>query len=231
VQINHLDIEPDLWVARSLAPATDEANDAVRRVLIFRRLLRNEPRGRALDLGAGHCKFSLWAQRLGFEVTAVDARTARAPPPEQLGSIRLVHADVRDFDFSGFGLIFYLGLIYHFDIEDQISTLRRCVAARATVILDTQIHIPQLVPPGFDEGWARQVVQRDDYTGAEFPERDNLQAAVGNQTSFWHTESSWLRLFENVGFSEVTVVTPLLQTKYGGRGFYVLRSVNEADGR
>jgi hypothetical protein len=225
VQINHLDTSPDVRITRDrlLLHGIDAPDDAISRVLIFRRLLRDEPCGKALDLGAGHCKFSLWAQRVGFEVTAVDARTARVPSPEELGSIRFVHADVRDFDFSGFDLIFYLGLIYHFGIEDQISSLRRCVAARATVILDTQIHIPRLIPIGFDEDWARQVVQRDGYAGTEFPERDTLQAAVGNRTSFWHTESSWLRLFENVGFSDVTVVTPLMQTRYGGRGFYVLK--------
>jgi hypothetical protein len=213
MKINHLDT--------AIGPY-----DALRtRNLIFQRLVASEPRGKALDLGAAHCQYSIWAQSLGFEMTAVDARTDNLPAPDQLASIKFVQADARDFDFSGFALIFYLGLIYHFDIPDQIETLRRCVEARASVILDTQVHVPELVPIGFDEDWAKEVVERDGYSGLAFPERDNVWASVGNEMSFWHTEASWLRMFEDVGFAEATVVAPKFQTKYGAHGYYVLRSV------
>jgi SAM-dependent methyltransferase len=210
-------------IDRRDANVPQTSNDGETRVLIFLNLLRAISPGRLLDLGAGHCKFSLWGQRLGFDVTAVDARTDRVPARETLGSIKFIQSDVRDFDFAGFEVILCLGLIYHLDIADQLATLLRCARARATVILDTQVHIAEKVPADLDEAWARQPVERDGYTGVAFPERDNLMASVGNKFSFWHTENSWLRLFENAGFAEATVVTPLFQTKYGARGFYVLK--------
>jgi hypothetical protein len=211
VQVNDLDVR------------IRHRDDVVLRILIFAHLLRAISPGRLLDLGAGHCKFSLWASRHGFDVTAVDARTERVPPPETLGPIKFIQSDVRAFDLSGFEVILCLGLIYHLDIADQFTLLQRCAETRAIVILDTQVHIPELVPSDFSEPWARRLMERNGYAGVAFPERDNVMASVGNESSFWHTPDSWLRLYENAGFAEASVVEPLFQTKYGGRGFYVLK--------
>jgi SAM-dependent methyltransferase len=177
-----------------------------------------------VDLGCGPCLFARHARDFGFQVTAVDARTVRIPSPEELGSIKFVHADVRDFDVSGFDLIAMLGLAYHFDIDDQISLLKRCRESGAMTIMESQVHVPALAipqsnPPG---EWETRLVSREGYEGLEFPERDNPMASVGNPISFWHTEESWLKLFENVGFSSVALIDPVFQSKYGGRRFYQL---------
>lgn len=76
---------------------------------IFRQLLAPLRPGRMLDLGAGKGNFSLSAAELGWEVTAVDARTVRWPDAEtepdpavaeRIRAIRSVQADVRTFPIA-----------------------------------------------------------------------------------------------------------------------------------
>jgi predicted RNA methylase len=208
LQINHVDVHID---------------DAILRSLIFRHLLSGISPGKLLDLGAGHCIYSIWAQQQGFEVTAVDARTQRLPPREKLGAIKFIQSDVRVFDVSGFDVILCIGLIYHLEIPDQLSLLERCAKTRAIVILETEVHIPEQVPSDFNEPWARQIVEREEYCGVVFPESGKVMSSIGNDYSFWHTEDSWLRMFQNAGFSEVTVVKPKYRVLHGARGFYVLK--------
>ena len=193
----------------------------VRRVATFVHILKHvvSPQRRTLvDLGAGHCKFSVWATRVGFDVTAVDGRTVRLP--EDLGAIRFVKADVRDYDPSGHGVVAILGLLYHLELADQESLLRRCCYG-APVIVETQVHVPEMVSDEPKE-WHR-LIERDGYCGVDFPEGDNPMASIGNQTSFWHTEASMLRLFERAGYGEVLVIDPPFMSGYGARRFYVAK--------
>lgn len=192
----------------------------VHRVATFVHILKHvvAPQQRTLvDLGAGHCKFSVWATRLGFEVTAVDGRTVRLP--EDLGSIRFVEADVRDYDPRGHGVVAILGLLYHLEVADQESLLRRCCYG-APVIVETQVHVPEMVAND-PKDWHR-LVERDGYCGLDFPENNNPMASIGNKTSFWHTEASMELLFERAGYSRVVVIDPIFVSGYGARRFYVL---------
>lgn len=172
-----------------------------------------------LDLGAGPCVFARHARDVGFSVTAVDGRTVRLPPDDQMTGITFVEADVRRFDVSGFDVICILGLLYHLDLEDQIDLLTRC--AYATVVLETQIHIPQIVPE-ISRPWASKMVRHDEYEGVVFPEGSNPMASIGNPVSFWHTEHSLLKLIANCGYRSVTSIEPLFVSKYGARKFYRL---------
>jgi Flp pilus assembly protein TadD len=47
-------------------------------------------------------------------------------------------------------------------------------------------------------------------------------ASVGNRESFWPTEPSLLRMFEDAGFRKAAVVDPLFLSKYGARRYYLL---------
>jgi hypothetical protein len=129
-----------------------KASDAAR-VLMFAELAGRGYGQALLDLGAGPCIFARWAQKHGWKVTAVDARTDWLP--EDLDGVTFVQSDVRDFDPSGFGTIANLGLLYHLTIDDQLALLRACSHAR--VILETQVHTPGVVPPRA-EAFARQSV-------------------------------------------------------------------------
>jgi len=192
----------------------------VHRIATFVHILKQvvAPQERTLlDLGAGHCKFSVWATKLGYKVTAVDGRTDRLP--EDLGTISFVEADVRSYDPRGYGVVAILGLLYHLEIADQESLLRRCCYG-APVIVETQVHVPEMVADD-PKDW-HKLVERDGYCGVDFPEGTNPMASIGNKTSFWHTEASMERLFERAGYSRVTVIDPIFASGYGARRFYVL---------
>jgi len=173
-----------------------------------------------VDLGAGHCKFSALAVRRGYDVTAVDGRAIRLPL--DMGSIRFIETDVRTYDPAGFGVIANLGLFYHLELEAQKDLLGRC-AYGAPVILETQVHVPEILEPHECRPW-HAIVHQDGYEGVLYPENDNPMASIGNPTSFWHTEASILRLFADCGFREVQLVEPLFRSSYGARRFYVLFS-------
>jgi len=202
-------------------------NDGARRTNTIRWILDNGVLGntgnKLVDLGAGPCVFARIARDRGYQVVAVDGRTERLPDDEEMHGIRFVQADVRSFDPAGFDVVFILGLLYHLDIADQLTLLRRCAQGQK-VVLDTQVHVPELVCLHTKDGWEDRIVRHGDYEGVEFPEGDNPMASIGNPTSFWHTEESWLRLFQDAGFKRITIVHPVFQSKYGGRRFYILES-------
>lgn len=179
------------------------------------------PGRRLLDLGAGPCVFARRARDAGYEVTAVDGRTERVPWDE-LDGIAFVESDVRDVDVSGYDVISILGLLYHLTAHEQEQLLARCCYG-ATVIVETQVHDPQVVPPAA-EPWGHALVTEGPYEGVIYPENANAMASIGNPTSFWHTEASLLLLFENAGYDRVVIVAPGHDSKYGPRKFYVLEA-------
>jgi len=191
---------------------------------IFRFLLAGAAKegSRIVDLGAGACLFAKVARDKGHSVTAVDARTSRKPTEQELGSIRFVQSDVREFDINGFDVVLFLGLLYHLDADDQLQMLKKCARAGVPVILETQAYIDALVPAAQTQDWARKVVIRGGYEGIVFPEQDNPMASIGNRESFWPTESSLLRMMEDAGFETVSVVMPVFLSKYGARRYYLL---------
>lgn len=177
-------------------PASTRSAD---RLEVFRVLLGTMRPGRLLDLGCGHGKFSLIAHELGWDVTAVDARTERMPEVE---GINWVRSDVREFEIGEYDCICLLGLLYHLELEDQLALLKKC--AGTTTIIDT--HVSQ-----------RAIVERDGYQGRVFeevPEATPEQraatptAAWGNETAFWPTEESLMRMLHDSGFHSVFKMEP-----------------------
>jgi hypothetical protein len=198
---------------------TGAPNIGALRTTTFERLLDRIDSGTLADLGAGHCLFSLRAASCSFDVTAVDGRTERLPSPEDLRPIRFVQSDVRHFDVSGFDVVSIIGLLYHLTLEDQIDLIGRSVNAAGHVIVETQIHDAGRPAPA-DQPWQADVRKEGRYEGILFPENENPMASIGNATSFWHTEESLLRLFEDSGAAKVTVVEPAFESEYGPRKFY-----------
>jgi len=202
-------------------PAFNAPNEGVMRTMAFDWLLRDVvPQGLTmLDLGAGPCVFASHAVVAGYHVTAVDGRTERLPADLD-ERIKFVQADVRSVTVDGYDVVALLGLLYHLALPEQIDLLRNI--GEGTLILDTQIHVPEAVTEAAGE-WAQHVVTTDDgYEGVLFPEGDNPMASIGNPESFWHTEPSLLRLLKGAGFRTCRVIDPLYVSKYGARKFYVL---------
>ena len=208
--------EPDL---RANRPSQGAIRDRIFRYL----LARVANNGRVLvDLGAGFGLLARIARDEGYAVTAVDARAERKPPGGELGSVRWVQADVREFEIAEFNVITCPGLLYHFDLGDQMRILERCARAEAPVILDTQVHVDRLVPAAQTADWARKLVSRGPYEGVVNPLGDTSMAWIGNTESFWPTEESILRMFADAGFRTAAIVDPLFTSKFGGRRFYLL---------
>ncbi len=187
-------------------------------VHILEELLDSRKRG-LLDLGCGPCLFAQKAQDCGFQVTAVDARSERVPPSDVLGSITFIQEDVRKFDTSGFDIVCMLGLLYHLELKDQLTLLQNC--RESVVVVDTQFCEESSAEIG-SAPWQSMLVQEEGYKGVLYPESDNVMSGWGNESSFWHTEESLLRMFESCGFEKITRVIPQYSSKYGPRGFFLL---------
>jgi len=215
--------EPD---RRSSRPLQGAARDRIFRYLLAR--VANNG-GLFVDLGANFGLLAKIARDEGYAVTAVDARAERKPPQEELGSIRWVQTDVREFEMSGFEIIACPGLLYHFDLDDQMRILERCARADVPVILDTQVHVDRLVPAAQTGDWARKLVARGPYEGVVDPEGDPSMAWIGNRESFWPTEESILRMFADAGFRKAAIVDPLFTSKFGGRRFFLLNCEKPAE--
>jgi len=175
-----------------------------------------------LDLGTGAGTFSLIAARLGWEVTAVDARTVRTPDPEAekdpngaelLRSVRWVEADVRELEIpkGDYDLICIFGLLHHLELDAQIKLLKRCSHTLTFLAVRVEDHV--VSKEGLYEG--------NNYRepGATRKERDQVPwASWGNEASFKHTEESLLRLFQESGYTHVMAMRPPFEHNYT---FYV----------
>jgi SAM-dependent methyltransferase len=165
-----------------------------------------------LDLGAGKGNFSIAAARLGWKVTAVDARTVRWPDTEAemdpdlralIRTIQWVQADVRAYPIAQerYDLICILGLLHHLEVSDQVSLLKRCSAV--PTLLDTRIAKAVIDVEGPYEG----MLIREH--GETREERDAVpQASWGNPLSFQHTEESLLRLVLDCGYIKMLQMRP-----------------------
>ena len=155
--------------------------------------------GRLLDLGSGHGAFALIAQELGWQVTAVDARTERMPMTQ---GIDWRQGDARTFDVAGYDCIALLGLLYHLEYPDARDLLRRC--AGTPTILDTHT---ALTADRVDEGYeGRTFIEIPDYA----PERlaTTATASWGNETSWWPTRPALVRLLRDSGYRTILVLDP-----------------------
>ena len=179
---------------------------------IFKALIALMKPGRMLDLGAGKGNFSMAAARLGWQVTAVDARTVRWPDPDAepdptladlIRTIHWVQADVREFPIEQerYDLVCILGLLHHLEVPDQVSLLQRCSAV--PTLLDTRIAKAVVDQEGPYEGMLVREI------GQTREERDaKPQNGWGNPVSFQHTEESLLRLIMDCGYVKMLQMRP-----------------------
>jgi predicted RNA methylase len=168
-----------------------------RRIIVFSRLLSLFPPGNLIDLGAGHGKFSIAAAEMGWDVTAVDARTERNTPA---AGVTWVEADVREVDLEGYDVIACLGLFYHLTAQDQIDLLSRC--SGTPLIIDTHIATGRSTHPLSEE------VTQLGYRGRLYHEGEGLLSSWGNPQSFWPTPRSFHKMLKAAGYDVVLGVVP-----------------------
>ena len=94
--------------------------------------LGHRPPGRALDLGAGEGRTTLWLAERGWQVTAVDFSDVgldkgrqRAEPLGVAGNIEWICADLLDFDPSGTAYDLVLLMFIHLPPADRRRLLRQ----------------------------------------------------------------------------------------------------------
>lgn len=185
--------------ATPAAPRFPNEETNARRMEIFDHLLATLPKGKIVDLGAGHGHFSVRAADAGWSVTAADARTVRFQSDPR---VEWVHSDVRNFDVEPYDVILCLGLFYHLTLEDQLNLLRRW--AGRPLIIDTHLDTGQERP---DLTATRVTI--DGYEGRYYGE--NLESALAsweNTESFWPTVPSFRRMLAEAGFKVVLEVAP-----------------------
>jgi predicted RNA methylase len=203
------------------------------RLRTYRSLLDRLPAksrgGTLVDLGCGPGMFARVALRKGFRVTAVDVRAPWAldgsPLPEgHFAGMEFQQADARDFDVSGFDIVAIIGLIYHLTLAEQIALLARC--REKIVFVDTEIYDSAAMSERSAQR-IRTPAESLGYDGVEWLEQDRVWSSSGNSHSFWHTDASQLRLFENTGFRDVAVVEPAYSSPHGPRRWYLLNAADQ----
>jgi hypothetical protein len=159
----------------------------------FRTLLQLFTPGKCVDLGTGHGSFATEAARLGWDVTAIDARTQRFPDDSRVTWER---ADIRQVDLTPYDLTICLGLFYHLTLEDQLDLLRR--ATGRPLILDTHLDHGTHTHPLSD----RMTISG--YEGRMYRESNRTTSSWGNPQSFWPTLDSFHRMLTAYGFVTLT---------------------------
>ena len=170
-----------------------------RREEVMRELLALFPPGRLIDLACGSGIYSIAAREMGWTVTAVDARTTRLPMTE---GITWVQQDIRETDVSGYDVILLMGLLYHLELEDMLSLLRRC--SGSVTILDTH---HSNAPTHVEGGYAGHTFHELP-AGREAELAATPTAAWGNQTSFWPTQPDLVRMLQDCGYRTVLALVP-----------------------
>jgi hypothetical protein len=205
-----------------------------------------------LDLGAGPCLFARRAQKAGWKVTAVDGRTDRLPEDLEgvtFVEADVREYDPSGFDLIlNLGLLYHLTIEAQEELLRKCSYTKVILETQ----VHTPGVVPPLAEPwghdtvslrrgrkGFElwpperirsQEWGnalgQELIRRfprlDGYTGLLYPEKDTVQASIGNATSFWPTEDSLLRMVERCGYRSARVIEPPIYSIHGTRRFLVL---------
>ena len=190
-------------------------------------------KGTLIDLGAGHCAFSLMARAMGWQATALDVRTARVPDlPEE---IRFLHGDIDSdaWTASDYDLIVCLGVYYHLDQDMQHRLLKKCRGK--PLIIDTHFANPKGLPTRYISALS-ETYEKNGETGADYREARHLsdearktadaRASFDNPTSWWQTKESLLDTLHDYGWPHIWAFDHN-QMAHVQRTFFVCYAANE----
>jgi SAM-dependent methyltransferase len=161
----------------------------VARMNILRGILAGFTPGRVIDLACGTGMFAVLAADLGWQVTAVDARS------RPWADLRVTwrQQDIRDTDLNGFDLVLCLGIFYHLELADQVKLLGKC--SGTPLILDTHMSMSGAETEG-------------GYAGHWYPEPDGVLSAWRNTRSWWPSLRSLKDMLTAAGYGTVNVLEP-----------------------
>lgn len=147
-------------------------------------------------------------------VIAVDARTERmsegAKVAGRLGlqNLHFEQKDIRSVSVRSHGVldvIFFLGILYHLDVQDIFSVLQNVYEmSNQLVIIDTHVALKSKVKikNGKNEYFGIKVREHRDKDSDEV-RHGRLLASLDNAWSFWFTKESLFRFLRDIGFTSV----------------------------
>lgn len=182
--------------------------NGIARIAIFREILQGIKPGRLLDIATGHGKFAIIAKSLGWNVTAMDARSERFPTGKKASGIEWKTGDIKEFDVRGYDCISMLGILYHLDKPREL--LKRC--SYATTIIDTHVApLEQEIEDGIGGMWDN--------------EGHSARSAFSNTRSFVPSRAELLRVLR-----EEYAFVDMKPDHMPGRTFFVCRPFVKTDG-
>lgn len=186
-------------------------------------LMALNPDSPCVDLGCGHGKYAIIADKQGLDITGVDGRPDRIPFDYK--GVKWVVSDVMDFDVSQFKTVFLFGLLYHMERKNQEILLSRMKTCK-TLIINT--HFAHIENGKLENEYMKKLLTiTPDKSGAIYKESDHLSelksrtmAALNNTKSFWPTLDTLEAMLNKAGFSDVSLITPYMSEN---RTFIVAR--------
>jgi len=198
-------------------PKVGNANGyKVRRVMQITRDLSTVPFAelRILDLACGEGVYAIESALRGAGIVAIDSRTermnegARAAERIKLTNIRFEQNDVRTVtarSHGHFDVILFLGIMYHLDAGDAVSTLHNIYEmCRRFVVIDTHVALSKRCQVELSgRTYEGEEVREHSDDDPESVRRSRLLASMDNATSFWFSRESLFRLLHDIGFTSV----------------------------
>ena len=199
---------------------------------------------RMLDLACLEGGFAIGFAKRGARVVGIEGRKQNLVKADfvrrrhKLDNLQLYLDDVKNFSvtkYGSFDVIFCRGILYHLEAESVFRLVERMFeSCRGILILDTH-YIPDV------NGYTRNRITEDmshlhrgeHYQGKCFIEHSEqateadrekeLWSALSNNSSFWPTKESLLRLLANSGFCEVSEYNPRSDNPLRDRGIFIAK--------
>lgn len=164
----------------------------------------------AVDLGAGHCRFSDMASVFFEKVYAVDSRDVRVPKslPE---NITFIKENAVEHDLSKYDVVICLGLLYHLTAKEQIEILKK--AYQKELIIDTHMAEGDDISEGYKGSFYKEADSFEEMM-------DNPKASTTTLESFWFEESEFVRMLKDIGYMQIIKFEP---EHFPKRTFYYIR--------
>ena len=180
---------------------------------ILNKFVPDKKNKKLLDIATGHGKFSILSNKLGFDVTAIDARDIRFPKNQN--DIKWIKQELEELNDFNFDVILMLGILYHLTLDDQLLLFEKIKNNNKCKLLIIDTHICMSIPS----------VKVNEYEGKMFGEVKNQEdikniptAAFNNVTAFWPTKESLRKMIVSCGYYELYEIVPY---HYPDRTFFI----------
>lgn len=190
------------------------------------------------DLGCFEGYYSIEFAKMGAEfVLGIEGRQInvdKANAEYQADNLNIIKDDIKNFSkdkYSKYDVVLCAGLLYHLDFESAHNLLKNIYYSSPILVLET--NIGENLPPEYHHLKPESHnLYGHIFDGVCYPEpikgltekqiEARLSSAITNETSFWFTEESLVRLLKNIGYRTVTRVLHPKPVKVNHRHTYLV---------